>query len=156
MNLMQSLLTSFAILMNMARAGGLDEWASTTDGILALIILLDQFPRNMYRGTPDMFTADAKALTLAKEAVARGVSGEVPAAIRQFVYMPYMHSERLDDQEKCVELFTAEGLDNNIKYAIEHRDIIAQFSRFPHRNAILERKSTAEEIAFLEAGGFAG
>jgi uncharacterized protein (DUF924 family) len=146
----------FQQVHEIARGCGRDSWAETTDGMLALIILLDQFPRNMYRDSPDMFAADAKALTLAKEAVVRGIDGEVPEAARQFIYMPFMHSERIDDQKKCVELFAAAGLKDNIAFAEDHRDIVVRFGRFPHRNQVLERSSSAEETAFLKDGGFAG
>lgn len=146
----------FRHVHEIARGGGRDEWAQTPDGMLALIILLDQFPRNMYRGSPDMFAADAKALTLTKEALARGIDGEVPEAVRQFIYMPLMHSERIDDQEKCVELIVAADLKENIAFAEDHRDIVARFGRFPHRNQVLERSSSDEEKVFLADGGFAG
>ena len=139
-----------------ARAGGLDHWCETAEGMLALIILLDQFPRNMYRGSPDMFAADAKALAVAREAVARGIDAEVPVAARQFIYMPFMHSEQLKDQEECVSLFSNAGLEENISYAEDHRDIVARFGRFPHRNKILARETSDEEQAFLDDGGFAG
>lgn len=146
----------FQEIHEISRAGGRDFWAETPDGILALIILLDQFPRNMYRGSPDMFAADAKALTLAKEAVARGIDTEVPEAARAFIYMPFMHSERLDDQDKCCELFIAAGNKDNLKFAEEHRDIIKKFGRFPHRNPLLRRATTEDEDVFLADGGFAG
>ena len=152
----KAIVEKFQHANKLGRAGGLDDWTETTEGMLALIILLDQFSRNMYRGSPDMFAADAKALTLAKEAVARGIDAEVPQQVRQFIYMPFMHSERLDDQQKCVKLCDAEGTENTKKYAVDHRDIVERFGRFPHRNEVLERVSTQEEIEFLAAGGFAG
>lgn len=140
-----------------ARDGAYDSWLETADGILALIILLDQFPRNMYRGSPDMFAADPKAVSVTRLALEKKVDGEVPQAARQFVYMPLMHSEDLADQELCVKLFKADpGLKENVPYAVDHRDIVARFGRFPHRNAVLGRSTTAEEQAFLDDGGFAG
>ncbi len=140
-----------------ARAGSYDEWAGTAEGALALIILLDQFPRNMYRGTPEMFAADGKALDVARLALEHKCDGEVPLAARQFIYMPLMHSERLEDQEHCLRLFQADpSLEDNVPFAIEHRDIIAKFGRFPHRNECLGRESTAEELTYLAEGGFKG
>lgn len=140
-----------------ARDGGHDDWAETAEGALALLILLDQFPRNMFRGTPEMFAADPKALEITNLALDRKYDGEVPQAARQFVYMPLMHSEELDDQELCVKLFEADPtLEDNVPFAIDHRDIVAKFGRFPHRNAVLGRETTAEEQAFLDGGGFKG
>ncbi len=140
-----------------ARDGAHDDWAESAEGMLALIILLDQFPRNMYRGSPDMFAADPKAAEMSKLALKRKIDGEVPQAARQFVYMPLMHSEDLEDQELCVTLFQGDPtLKENVAYAIDHRDIVARFGRFPHRNTILGRATTPEEQQFLDDGGFAG
>ncbi|MGI9482651.1 MAG: DUF924 family protein [Hyphomicrobiales bacterium] len=150
------IVSNFRSCHEIARAGGLDGWCETPEGALALIILLDQFPRNMYRCTPDMFAADAKALAIAKEALARGFDAEVPEPLRQFFFMPFMHSEQLEEQERCVSLFTEAGLKDSISYAVDHRDIVAKFGRFPHRNKVLERETSAEEQAFLDDGGFAG
>ena len=139
------------------RDGAYDAWSESAEGLLALIILLDQFPRNMYRGMPDMFAADEKAAAMTKLALERKFDGEVPQAVRQFIYMPLMHSEELADQELCVKLFKADPtLEENVPYAVDHRDIIARFGRFPHRNEVLGRKTTAEEQTFLDDGGFAG
>ena len=140
-----------------AREGGYDDWAETAEGALALIILLDQFPRNMFRNTPEMFAADGKAIEMTRLALDRKFDGEVPQAARQFVYMPLMHSEELADQELCVKLFQADPtLEDNVPYAIDQRDIVARFGRFPHRNTVLGRETTAEEQAFLDGGGFQG
>lgn len=140
-----------------ARDGAYDDWTDTSEGTLALIILLDQFPRNMYRGSPDMFAADPKAVSITKLALERKIDGEVPQAARPFVYMPLMHSEDLADQELCVKLFQADPtLEDNVPFAVDHRDIVARFGRFPHRNTVLGRSTTAEEQAFLDDGGFAG
>lgn len=140
-----------------ARDGAYDAWTDSAEGMLALIILLDQFPRNMYRGSPDMFAADRKAASMAKLALEKKIDGEVPQASRQFVYMPLMHSEELEDQELCVKLFQGDpSLAENVAYAVDHRDIVARFGRFPHRTAILGRTTTAEEQKFLDDGGFAG
>ncbi|MCP5084210.1 MAG: DUF924 domain-containing protein [Alphaproteobacteria bacterium] len=140
-----------------ARGGAHDAWADSAEGMLALIILLDQFPRNMYRGSPDMFAADPKAAEMARLALEKKVDGEVPQAARAFVYMPLMHSEDLEDQELCVRLFKGDPtLKDNVAYAVDHRDIVKRFGRFPHRNIILGRATTAEEQQFLDEGGFAG
>lgn len=139
-----------------ARDGAYDHWQETANGTLALIILLDQFPRNMYRGSPEAFAADAKALEVAKKMVASGLDMELPQGVRMWIYMPYEHSENLEDQEKCIELMERSGLDDVIEWAHVHADVIRRFGRFPHRNEVLGRTSTPEEIAFLEEGGFSG
>lgn len=133
-----------------AKAGDLDSYMSSAEDTLALIILLDQFPRNMYRGTPQAFAADYKALEVAKFAVAQGYDQQLLTFQQPFMYLPFMHSEGLADQNKCVELFEAMGETMNLKYAYGHRDLIMRFGRFPHRNKILNRDSTPEEILFLE------
>ena len=149
--------TRFKAAHEAARDGAYDGWADSAEGLLALIILLDQFPRNMYRGSPEMFAADAKAVEMTRLALDRKVDGEVPQAVRQFVYMPLMHSEELADQELCVKLFEADpALEENVPYAVDHRDIVKRFGRFPHRNTVLGRTTTAEEQQFLDDGGFAG
>ncbi|MGI9371226.1 MAG: DUF924 family protein [Hyphomicrobiales bacterium] len=152
----QAITATFQHANQLGRAGGLDAWTETPDGILALIILLDQFSRNMYRGSPDMYAADAKALTLSKEAIARGIDGELPDQARHFLYMPFMHSERLDDQQRCFEIFQSEGEELKLKHSKQHLETIKRFGRFPHRNEILERQSTQEELDFMASGGFAG
>ena len=139
-----------------AKEGAYDSWMESTEGCLALIILLDQFPRNMYRGSAKAFAADAKALTLAKDIVARGVDAEVPADARTWLYMPFEHSEEMADQERCVALFERLGDEEKLKWAKIHADIIEKFGRFPHRNTVLGRQSTGEETEFLEDGGFSG
>jgi len=139
-----------------ARDGALASWEGSDDGTLALILLLDQFPRNLFRNDPRAFATDAAACALAKRAIDRGVGDRVDPQLRQFIYMPLMHSEELLDQEYCCALFRATGDADNMKYADIHADIIRRFGRFPHRNAVLGRKTTAEEQAFLDAGGFKG
>lgn len=146
----------FLGLWETAAAGGLQAWRGSDDGLLALVIVLDQFPRNMFRGDPRTYATDPLALDAANEALARGVDQRVDPALRQFLYMPFMHSERLADQQRCVDLFRAAGGGDNLKYAENHADIVGRFGRFPHRNAVLGRATTAEEQAFLDAGGFAG
>ena len=139
-----------------AAAGGqLDPWTAMVDGALALLILLDQFPRNAFRGTPRMFATDARARAIAAHAVDAGFDTQVDADLRNFVYLPFMHSEQLPDQDRAVELTRALG-DEPLRHALLHRDIIARFGRFPHRNAVLGRATTPQEQRFLDDGGFAG
>lgn len=124
---------------------------------LALIIALDQFPRNMYRDTPAAFAWDGFALAAAKRMIARKTDIHLSQEQRPFAYMPFMHSESLADQDECVRLSDARLDDEGtLKFAKIHRDIIAQFGRFPHRNAILGRETLAEEQSFLDEGGFSG
>lgn len=139
-----------------AAAGKLINWETTPDGALALVIALDQFPRNMFRGSARAFAGDPLARQVAERAIARGFDRQVPAREQGFFYLPYMHSERLDDQERSVVLYRALGEVENLKYADDHADIIRKFGRFPHRNAVLGRATSAEERAFLDRGGFAG
>jgi uncharacterized protein (DUF924 family) len=127
-----------------AYAGELDEWRSTPESLLALIILLDQFPRNMFRASPRAFASDAYAVRLTKEGVERGFHGSLRGAQLDFFLMPLMHSESLSDHDLLAQL----GHGGN-RYARQHREIIARFGRFPHRNEILERESTAEEASYL-------
>lgn len=139
-----------------ATRGGLDRWASNADGALALLILLDQFPRNMFRGKARAFAADEQARAIAASALAAGFDRRCEPRLRRFFYLPFMHSERLDDQDRCLRLCEIVGDGDLLKHALEHRAIIARFRRFPHRNAILGRESSEEERVFLDAGGFAG
>ncbi len=138
-----------------AMAGEIDGWAGEPRGLLALVILLDQVPRNIHRGTPSAFATDAKALALARLAVDRGLDAGFEPDERLFLYLPFEHSEQLADQERSVALFRGLGDANYLDYAIRHRDVIARFGRFPHRNAVLGRASTAAELAFLEEPGSA-
>lgn len=139
-----------------ARDGAYDHWAETPKGMLALVILLDQFSRNIHRGTPLAFAADRKALDLAKRAVARGDHLSFPAPLAKWLIMPFEHAEDLDAQRRCVALFSVRDPGDMTHWGQLHLDIIVRFGRFPHRNAILGRKSTAEELAFLANGGFSG
>ncbi len=139
-----------------AARGEKDNWIATAEGALALLILLDQFPRNLFRDSAHAFATDGKALTVAKHAIGEGFDAEVEADLRPFVYMPLMHSEVLADQDACVVLFEALGAKTNLDFARTHRDIIARFGRFPHRNAVMGRLTTPEEQTFLDEGGFAG
>ena len=137
-----------------AARGELDGWAATAEGALALCILLDQFPRNAFRGTPRVYATDAKARDIALKAIEARLDREVDAPLQQFFRLPLMHSERLEDQDRCVELSAADP--ESARWALHHRDIIRRFGRFPHRNAVLGRESTPAEQAFLAQGGFAG
>ena len=148
--------TQFMTLHEEAAAGKLSDWTTTAEGALAVIILLDQFPRNSFRGTPRTFATDALALETAKKAIDAGFDMTVDSELRLFFYLPFEHSESLEEQERCVALHEAMGMANLTKYAVVHHEVIARFGRFPHRNAILGRTSTADELAFLEGGGFAG
>ncbi len=138
-----------------ALRGELDEWARDAPGALALLILLDQFPRNAFRGTPRMFESDAKARSVARQALQAGLDAQVEPDLRGFCYLPFMHSEQLPDQDLSLDLAGKLG-DDSLRYAIIHRDIIQRFGRFPHRNAVLGRTTTPEEQRFLEDGGFSG
>lgn len=138
-----------------AAAGKLSDWEQDPQGALALLILLDQIPRNMFRGDARTFATDPLARAVAAGAIVRGFDSQFPGDMRGFFYLPFMHSEDLADQERSVTLYRAAGLDN-LKYAKEHADIIRRFGRFPHRNAALGRTTTPEEQAFLDSGGFAG
>jgi uncharacterized protein (DUF924 family) len=133
-----------------AAAGGYDALGETAQGSLALVILLDQFPRNLYRGSAQAFASDGKALDVAKRAIERGFDRGLGRWRRMFLYLPFQHSEDLAVQSRSLELFNDLGEENTLGYAKEHYDIIARFGRFPHRNAVLGRSSTAEEDAFLK------
>jgi uncharacterized protein (DUF924 family) len=139
-----------------AAAGHLSDWEATPDGALALLILLDQFPRNMFRGSARAFATDPLARAVADRAIARGFDTRVADAERVFFYLPFEHSENLADQERSLALWRQSGSGEIDKYAQIHADIIRRFGRFPHRNAVLGRATTPEERAFLDAGGFAG
>jgi len=138
-----------------ATRGELDCWVATPMNALALILLLDQFPRNSFRGTPRMYASDAQALIAANLAIAAGHDQEIVRELRPFIYLPLAHSEDIDDQERMVELIRQFD-ETALARAEGHRDIIKRFGRFPHRNLILGRAMTAEEQAFLDQGGFAG
>ncbi|MFL5296438.1 MAG: DUF924 family protein [Phenylobacterium sp.] len=139
-----------------AARGEYDAWAETAEGALALLILLDQFPRNLYRGSAHAFATDPKARAIARAAVDRGFDREVEPTLRNFFYLPFEHSEDLADQDYCVALCAEAGDAENLKWAAIHREIIGRFGRFPHRNASLGRVTTPEEQAFLDEGGFGG
>jgi uncharacterized protein (DUF924 family) len=138
-----------------AVAGRLSEWEATAEGALALVIVLDQFSRNMFRGDARTYAADPAARAAAHRSLKRGYDQDVLPGERGFFFLPFMHSEDLADQERCVALYREAG-DPDLKYALEHHDIVRRFGRFPHRNVMLGRTTTSEEQAFLDAGGFKG
>jgi len=139
-----------------AAAGRLAAWEDDPEGALALTIVLDQFPRNMFRGDARTYAADPLARAVVERAIARAFDQSFPPEERRFFYLPFEHSENLADQERGVALCRAAGDEEAIKYAQIHADIIRRFGRFPHRNRVLGRATTPEEQAFLDAGGFAG
>ncbi|MDA9401364.1 DUF924 family protein [Bradyrhizobium sp. CCBAU 45389] len=146
----------FLPLWQKASAGTLASWEDNDEGTLALVIVLDQFPRNMFRGTRQAFASDALARDVARRAIDRGADRRIDPVLLEFLYLPFMHSEHLPDQLHCIALFANTDNTENQKYARVHADIIQRFGRFPHRNRILGRDTTEEEQAFLDGGGFAG
>ena len=146
----------FLDLWRAAVAGELSSWEASDEGALALVIVLDQFPRNMFRDDAKTYASDTQAREVTRRAIARGADSRVDPILREFFYLPFMHSEHLADQLHCVALFQEIDGSDNLKYAEEHADIIRRFGRFPHRNRILGRTTTPEEQAFLDSGGFAG
>ena len=145
----------FLAIHEAAADGMLRDWEASAEGALALLILLDQFPRNMFRGQARAFATDPLARAVAAGALVRGFDAQVPPEIRAFFYLPFEHSEDMADQERALVLYKAAGDDDGLKWAEMHADVIRRFARFPHRNAALGRSTTAEEQAFLDQGGFA-
>ena len=144
----------FLDLWQRAAAGELVSWETSDDGALALVIVLDQFPRNLFRDDVRTYASDRLAREVAHRAVERGVDARIDPVLREFLYLPFMHSEHLADQLRCIELSRAAGHAENLKWAEHHADIIRRFGRFPHRNRLLGRATTPEEQAFLDEGGF--
>jgi len=159
----QDIKERFENLMIKARSSELENWENSPEGCLALIILLDQFTRNVYRKTRAAFSGDNLAIQIAKHGVEMGFDKKLPVLYRVFMYMPFMHSEVIADQDQCVMLFEnleaestqewKEVFAGNGYYAREHRDVVTRFGRFPHRNRAWGRESTSEESAYLENGG---
>jgi uncharacterized protein (DUF924 family) len=143
----------FGALLERAARCELFGWRATPAGRLAEIIVLDQFSRNVWRDTPRAFAQDALALTLAQELVLRGDDTQLSVAQRRFAYMPYMHSESLLVHQEALRLFALPGLEDNLQFEQRHLAILPRFGRYPHRNAILGRASTAQELAFLQEPG---
>jgi uncharacterized protein (DUF924 family) len=144
----------FLGLWQRAAACELSSWETSDDGALALVIVLDQFPRNMFRGSAETYASDTLARDVARRAIDRSVDTRIDPNLREFLYLPFMHSEELADQIRCAELLRQAGLADNAKWAEHHADIIRRFGRFPHRNGILGRATTPDEQAFLDEGGF--
>lgn len=147
----------FGAAVDVAQDGGFTEWEDSAEGVLALLLLLDQFSRNIFRGDGRSFAGDARARALTRHAVARDFDQAYPMPERQFFLMPLMHSEHLADQDEGIALMQErlgpEGA-KNVLHARAHREIIARFGRFPYRNAALDRKTTPQEQDFLDAGGY--
>jgi uncharacterized protein (DUF924 family) len=141
-------------LWRRAAAGELSSWETSDDGALALVIVLDQFPRNLFRDDIRTYASDALAREVAQRAVENGVDARIDSVLREFLYLPFMHSEHLADQLRCIELSRKAGLAASAKWAEHHADIIRRFGRFPHRNRLLGRATTPDEQAFLDKGGF--
>lgn len=144
---------TYGSLLERAAQCELYAWRSTPKGRLAEVIVLDQFSRNIYRDSADAFANDPLALALAQEAVALGADQELEPGQRAFLYMPYMHSESLAIHDVAIELFGQHGNESNLTYELKHRAIIERFGRYPHRNELLGRRSTPEELEFLKEDG---
>jgi len=156
-------LARFGATWSALMRGAHDDWRAAPRSLLAYVIVLDQFSRNMFRGKSQSFAGDARALSAAREGIAQGLERALVGHERVFLYMPFMHSEQLATQDECVTLFEAfrdasagalrKVLEENVGYAVRHRDVIAEWGRFPHRNQVLDRTSTAEEMDFLKQPG---
>ncbi len=147
----QAIVERFKEPYEMAARGEFDEWQKSADGALALCILLDQMPRNMFRGTPKAFETDKKALIISKYAISKGLDQVLSPQKRRFIYLPFEHSENLNDQRRSVELFEKMKDEDKLgyDYALRHLDVIEKYGRFPHRNKILGRQNTPEEEEYL-------
>lgn len=145
----------FMVTHDMAKKDLCADWTKDADGVLALCLVLDQFPRNMFRGTAKAFETDDKALLISKEALHRGFDSVLSPVKRKFVYMPFMHSENVEEQKRCVSLFEAMKGDDpmSYEYAVKHMEVIEKFGRFPHRNAVLGRDSSEDELNYLKLPG---
>ena len=145
------ILDRYYTLWQQAKKQQLIDWEKTAEGCLALVIILDQFPLNMFRGNAKSFSTEKEALKITRYAISKFFDKKLEPIQLTFLYMPLMHSEDIDDQNLSVELFDKISLENNLRFAKHHRDIIKRFGRFPHRNTILGRTSTAEEIEYLNS-----
>ncbi len=148
---------TLGVFYQQAKSGTLDDWQKFSLGCVALMVLLDQVPRNLFRGSPQAFATDAKALDIAKQAIAQDFDKDLLVMQRLFLYLPFEHSENIEDQRRSLELFAQLKGDpiseSYIDYAQKHFDVIEQFGRFPHRNKILGRESTPAELKFLSKPG---
>ncbi len=151
-----SIKQQFGALHEKAAANELSNWESEPESALALILILDQFSRNLFRNDARAFAQDALGLNIAKNSISQNFDASVDPSLKQFFYMPLMHSESILDQRHCVRLFHAANMPDNLKYAILHRDIIERFGQFPHRNSVLGRPTSPAERSFLDGGGFSG
>ena len=147
---------TFLAIHEMAARSELCAWEADAQGTLALVILLDQFPRNMFRGSARAFATDPLARAVADRAIVRGFDKRTKKTLQQFFYLPFMHSESLADQVRCLQLYNALGDAEQLRFAITHRDVIVRFGRFPHRNHVMNRDTIPAEQEFLKGGGFAG
>ncbi len=148
--------TKFGDLHQAACQGELQGWQGEANSALAMVILLDQFSRNLFRGSSKSFEQDDQALEIAREALEKDFDKSCDQRLRNFFYLPFMHSERIADQERSVVLMHTYADTNSLKAALTHRDIIERFGRFPHRNEIMNRQTTPAEVEFLNSGGFSG
>ena len=149
----EAIRTRFGATLEAAARCELFSWRTTPEGRLAEVLVLDQFSRNVYRDTARAFAQDALALALAQEMVASGQDRSLPLAQRSFAYMPYMHSESALVHDQAVALFSQPGMEDTLRFELRHQEIIGRFGRYPHRNAVLGRESTPEELAFLSEPG---
>jgi len=149
----QEIRDRFLPVFEAAAGGRLVAWARTPEGTLALVIVLDQFPLNMFRGSARAYATGEQALRVAEAAIGHGFDAGLAPEQKHFLYLPFMHSESREDQRRAVALFAAAGLEDALRWARHHQAIIERFGRFPHRNALLGRESTPEELAFLQQPG---
>jgi uncharacterized protein (DUF924 family) len=147
----QQLLAEYGAFWQQAKQGQLRQWGETAIGSLALVILLDQIPLNIFRGKPDSFSTEAQSIVVARAAIDRGFDTELTTKQKSFLYMPFLHSENSQDQAFALELFDQPGLEGNLRFSKHHHDIVKRFGRFPHRNEILGRDSTQAEIEYLNS-----
>ena len=141
----------FEALWTRASSGELDDWLQSAAGCLALVLVLDQFPLNMFRGQAQSFVSEAQSREVARLAIDKGFDQDLDARARAFLYMPFMHSEVLADQQLALQLFAQPGLEDNLRFARHHHDIVEKFGRFPHRNEALGRESSESEIEYLNS-----
>jgi len=141
----------FESLWQLAADNKLQQWQQSPEGCLALCIVLDQFPLNMYRDDKKSFQTEKQSILVALDAIKKGFDEEIETPKVSFLYMPLMHSEELQDQDLCVTCFEKRGLKDNLRFAKHHRDLIIEFGRFPHRNEMLGRKSSVEEVEYLKS-----
>lgn len=147
----QEIKDNYEVVWKNAIRGEYNDWKESTEGCLALAIIFDQFPLNMFRGEMESFSTEGMAIRITKHAIEKGYDETINKDHVAFLYMPLMHSENLEDQELSVSLFKKAGLPDNEKFAMHHRDIVKQFGRFPHRNKILQRESSQDEIDYLNS-----